>query len=259
MSATPRELDVLGARAWPPLEEVRIGDWRLRFAGGVTGRANSVLPLGPEGAAPPAGDELAARIAAVEHAYRERGLPPRFQLTASAWPPGLANALVRRGYAEAALTLVMTATLADVEPAAPPGWELAVRPEPSSDWLDTWWMVDGRGGAAEFELARAILARIEQPCLFVECRDGDGIAGVGLGVLDGAWLGIYCMATLPRARRRGCARAVLGRLAADARAAGARRAHLAVTSENAPAQRLYRAVGFEERQRYSYFTLAAAR
>jgi hypothetical protein len=54
------ELDLLGARAWPSVETTSLGDWRLRFANGVTKRANSVLPLGPDdasvGGAPSARD-----------------------------------------------------------------------------------------------------------------------------------------------------------------------------------------------------------
>lgn len=98
MVTRARELDLLGARAWPPPEEIALDDWCLRrFGGGVTKRANSVLPLGPEDGSRLGDDALAQRIAAVERAYAARGLPPRFQLTASSWPRGLAAELARLG------------------------------------------------------------------------------------------------------------------------------------------------------------------
>jgi ribosomal protein S18 acetylase RimI-like enzyme len=238
------ELDRLAARAWPPLEEERVGEWRLRFSRGVTSRANSVLPLGPDDGPP-----LAERLAAVETAYRRRGLPPKFQLTASAWPPELADALRVRGYVEDMPTLVMTAPIGDRHST---GTRLARARH--REWFDVWWTVDGRRGDAG--AARGILDRIEPETRFAERRDDGRLGAVGLGVLDGDWLGIYCMATLPDARRRGHARAILGELLGWAAAAGARDAHLSVTAANEPAQALYRSFGFEVVQEYRYFTAA---
>ena len=259
MGTSARELDVLGARAWPSLEEILVDGWRLRFAGGVTKRANSVLPLAPEGAVRLDGGALAERVAVVERAYAERGLPPRFQITASSWPPELRAALSRRGYVESDRTVVMTASLSEVEIApAGPGWRIVQRAVPSRAWFDAWWAVDGRGGTVAARIARSILARIEPSRIFVECHDDDEVVSVGLAVVDGEWGGVYCMATLPRVRRRGCAREVLRCLLASAASHGAKRAHLAVTEVNVAAQSLYRGSGFRASQRYSYFTLGGA-
>lgn len=251
-----RELDLLGARAWPSVETILLGDWRLRFADGVTKRANSVLPLGPEDSGVLADTALLARIAAVEDAYAERGLPALFQVTASSWPARLSDVLAGRGYMESDPTLVLTAYLpASADDALDVSeWDIVERPEPSQEWLDAWWAVDGRGGARQLEIARTILSRIGLPCVFAECRDEEGIASVALGVCDGKWVGLYCLATLPRARRRGCARASISHLLAHAKAQGVERAHLAVTEANEPSQGLCRSLGFERQQRYSYFT-----
>jgi GNAT superfamily N-acetyltransferase len=254
MSVAGRDLDLLGARAWPPLEETRIGEWRLRFAGGVTKRANSVLPLGPDqdGAVAAA---LEARIRFVEDAYRERGLSPRFQLTASSWPAALGTALRTFGYVEADRTLVMTAALTSTGAHTQPvSCTIIEQAEPSATWLDTWWAVDGRGGDTEREIAQAILDRIQLPRIFVEYHDRNGPAAVALAVLDGDWVGFYCLATLPRARRRGYARALIAHLITRAKAQGARRAHLAVVEANQPSRRLCGALGFVVSQQYSYLT-----
>jgi ribosomal protein S18 acetylase RimI-like enzyme len=246
---TARELDLLGARAWPALEVLALDGWRLRFSGGVTKRANSVLPLGD--GRPPSDAGLATRLDAVERAYAERGLPPRFQITASTWPPALTRALAGRRYVESASTLVLTSRGATAPP--PERWDVVARSDPSPRWFATWWAVDGRGGDSEADTARATLASIGPERLFVECGDGEGTAAVALGVLDGGWVGIYCMATRPRMRRRKCARALLAHLTARAG-----RAHLSVVEGNVVALSLYRAAGFELQQRYSYFTLPAA-
>jgi GNAT superfamily N-acetyltransferase len=252
--AAQRELDLLGARAWPPLEASQLDEWRLRFAGGVTKRANSVLPLGPTDAHSLEDASLSQRVDTVEHAYTERGLPAMFQITASSWPPMLADLLARRGYEEVDPTLVMTAPLNE-HVAASRLWQLTGQSSPPELWLETWWSVDGRGGPAELEIARGILDRIELPCLFVESRDRIGVAGVALGVVDGAWVGLYCLAVLPRARGRACAYNIVAHLLAWARSQGADRAHLAVTQVNEPSQRLCRMLGFADQQRYSYWRL----
>lgn len=258
MSISARELDLLGARAWPPLEQAKLGEWRLRFAGGVTKRANSVLPLGP-GRADPAAAELDRRLRLVERAYQERGLPARFQITASSWPDTLPETLRQRGYSESDPTLVLATPIqaADTSAAAANGRAILLSDEVTESWFDTWWAVDGRGGESEADIARAILDQIDVPCLFAECREPEGVAAVTLGVIDGGWLGLYCLATLPWARRRGCARSLVAYLLAAAAQQGATNAHVAVLEANLPSRHLCVTFGFKEQQRYSYFTADA--
>lgn len=252
----PLELDLACARAWPTLEEERVGSWRLRFARGVTKRANSVLPLPPPDGDLD-GDRLAGWIERVEVAYAARGLPPRFQVSDACWPRRLPQALLERGYVEHDPTLMLTAPLAPL--VGETAWEVELSPAPSERWFEAWWTIDGRGGAEEAAVAREILGRIEPPSAFASCLDRDGVAALGLGVADGEWLGVYCMGTQARARRAGRARAVLARLGAWALEQGARGAYLLVAEGNGPARALYRSAGFEQRGRYAYFTRLPSR
>src|SRR6478735_4587709 len=94
-------------QGWAPVEQARLGDWVLRAAGGFTGRANSVLPLGDPGL------PLPAAVARAEDWYAARGLPARFLV---AGPVGFAVAedrlgslLLGRGYRETDRSVVMTA------------------------------------------------------------------------------------------------------------------------------------------------------
>src|SRR6266511_4493265 len=95
VSSTPFRTDELEAVAydfWRAPEVAELDGWRLRFAHGVTGRANSVWPNGP-GTLP-----LDEKIERAEEWYRARGVPVLFQLTEAAQPAGLEEALVARGY-----------------------------------------------------------------------------------------------------------------------------------------------------------------
>jgi ribosomal protein S18 acetylase RimI-like enzyme len=77
-------------------------------------------------------------------------------------------------------------------------------------------------------------------------------AALGLGVVEGDWLGIFCMTTDPGFRRRGAASAILRTLAIWAQLYDARRAYLQVMDQNTAAQALYARVGFETLYHYHY-------
>ncbi|HEU5160730.1 MAG TPA: GNAT family N-acetyltransferase [Streptosporangiaceae bacterium] len=232
--------DELVAAAWPAHYTERLAGWRLRYAAGVTKRANSVLPLGDPG-------EPRAAIEGAESFYAARGLPTVFSIGDGAWP-GLDDVLGARGYEVVDPTLVMTLDLAD-RPAPPitgAHFAASIDDVPSSEWLDLWWSVDGRYSGG-LDAATRILTGV--PASYV--RLGAGQA-VGRGVAQGEWYGIYCMAVAPGARRRGLGRAVLRTLLARARLRGARRAYLVVVERNAPARRLYEREGFQVAGRYHY-------
>lgn len=225
-------VDLLVHEAWPAYEQQRHGGWILRYAGGVTKRANSVLALDV-----PA--DLDAAIGVAEDFYASRGRRCVFAVGAA---PDLDAALEARGYALVDPTVVM------VGPGGPPEPEHEVRVEdrPWPAWLRTWWSVDGRHDSG-LEEAERICTGVPAWYAAVE-EDGVPLA-VGRGVPQGDTLGVYCMATLPRARRRGLARSVLRALV---RHGGTRSAYLVTTASNVAAQALYRSEGFEIRGGYHY-------
>ncbi|WP_055481398.1 GNAT family N-acetyltransferase [Sphaerimonospora mesophila] len=241
--------DRLVDEGWPAPGRVAAGGWIYRHAGGVTKRANSVLPLVADGA----GTGLAGAVAGAERFYAELGLRCVFSIGPGA-VPGLDAELDRRGYRVADPTLIMTA--ASVWQAVPDG-DVApgkVAPGPSERWLRTWWRVDGgrhhgEGDVPAMEWARRIMTGV--PAGYVRLETDAG-AGVGRGVVQGDWLGVYCMAVEPGARRRGLGRSVLRRLLAWGRERGAERAYLVVTEGNAGARALYEREGFTVAGRYHY-------
>lgn len=220
---------------WPAVEEVDVDGWVARFSGGVTNRANSVLPMGT-----PA--DLERAIERVEALYAERGLPAVFQIGRH---DGLDRVLDARGYAFGSPTVLLTADIgrsatgvADIDEA------------PSRDWLDLWWAVDGRGDDAALAVAEKILTG--GPALYATVSDDDGAAAVGRLALVGEWGGVYCLAVREDARRRGLGATVLDGLLAAGRERGVTRSWLQVRAENAGARRLYERAGYTEAARYHY-------
>ncbi|MEU0567918.1 GNAT family N-acetyltransferase [Nonomuraea sp. NPDC005983] len=228
------DFDLLVHEAWPAYDQQPLDGWILRHAGGVTKRANSVLALS-------APADLDGAIAAAEAFYAERGERCVFSIGPRT-PEGLDSELASRGYELVDPTVIMAATPDELEPAH----EVRVEDRPWPGWLETWWSVDGR-----YELGVEAAARIcaGVPAWYAAVEE-DGVAlAVGRGVPQGDTLGIYCMATLPQARRRGLARSVLRALV---RRSGARTAYLCTTARNEAAQALYRSEGFELRGHYHY-------
>jgi GNAT superfamily N-acetyltransferase len=240
VSSTPsvRRLEQIAYDFWCAPEVEEQDGWRLRFAHRVTGRANSVWPNG-DGAAP-----LAEKLERVERWYAERAAPALFQLTAAARPAGLARVLLARGYVwRGAAVSVETADLDEV--VARSSGEADLDDEPDDAWVGLW---TGTRAFERRDVARQIL--LASPGRTVFARTG--AVAVGRGVVSGEWLGITSMATLPAARRRGHARAIVHALATWARGLGARRALLQVEEANVAARRLYAQVGFTPSHVYRY-------
>lgn len=224
---------------WPALSEVDVDGWVARFSGGVTQRANSVVPVRAPG-------DLDAALVRVEALYAARGLPAIFQVGPGVAPADLDQVLDRRGYVFGSPTGVLVAEVGERSVS-----ELVeVEDAPSPEWLELWWAVDGRGDDAALAVAVKILTA--GPALYATVRDSDGAVAVARLALVGEWGGVYCMAVRDDARRRGVGASLLDGLLQAGHQRGVRRAWLQVRAENSGARRLYQRAGFTEVARYHY-------
>ena len=238
------ELDRLQLRAWPAAHEEALGGWRLRFTGGVTRRANSVLPHDP------AQPDIEAAVAQVEAAYAERGLEPRFLVSPAAAPPDLDPILAERGYEAEAATLVQMTGL-PLRP-LPVAEDIEVEVGDFDEaWLSAYAAAESLT-PGEVEGRRGIHRRIRAEAGYATARIGSKAAGVGSIVVEDGWAGVHNMATAPAYQRRGAARAVLHTLLAWAAERGATRSYLAVMETNVAARALYEHSGYATAYRYWY-------
>ena len=259
-TALTRELEELAFRGWSALRTERVDGWVLRDSAGATRRGNSVWPHDDVA-------DLPAALARVDRFYARAGRPAIVQLSPASRPGGLRTALDAAGYApEQGPTDVCVADLAGVlagaaglaERAAPPAdlRRSPVRVEVADTPDDRWLDVCAAGGMSMFSRHRAasvaVLDRIRTPAVYVTATLDGAPVGAGRGVADGAWFGVYSMATLPAARGRGAATAVIAALAGWAAGAGASRAFLQVEQQSTAARRIYAALGFLPVYRYTY-------
>ncbi len=244
------QLEAVVAEHWRPDERVDLGGWRLRAAGGFTGRANSALAIGSPGV------PLHDAVAAVEDFYRRRGLPPRVAVPHAAHvdpdEPALARELAARGWAVDTPTLVMTAALAALPGAAgvplPAGCSVATAPEPDAAWLERYHY---RGTTAVPPAGRRVLVSADAQ-VFVRVLDGGETVAVARGSASPGWVGLTAVEVAPSHRRRGLARRLLAEVADWGRARGAVSAFLQVAAANTGARALYGAAGFSVHHAYHY-------
>ncbi len=125
-----------------------------------------------------------------------------------------------------------------------------VSPEESSTYVGV--LANGFGGPKELFQSfgsPAVLGTAGFTGYLVEV-DGVPVAS-GLTAVEGDWVGIFNIATLPAARRRGYGRAVMSKLLRDAYAAGARHAFLHSSSDGLE---LYKGMGFRVAESWTVFS-----
>jgi ribosomal protein S18 acetylase RimI-like enzyme len=267
-----REIEERSRRAWPPRHLFDVGGWEVRFAGGYTGRANSVNPFGP------ARGDLGANIRGCEDLFRERELRPVFRITPALDPPDLDATLEARGYVRRSETLVMVRdarSSGSTGGAASEGSasevagsdgsashrvapapirtdvELLIEEGVTSSWLQliSKWV----GIPPDREpLHRAILEGIRPAAAFARIRVAGRDVACGLAVREPPWVGLFDLATDPERRGEGIGTALVTGLLGWGAAGGAPRAYLQVVAENDGAVRLYRRLGFRDAYRYWY-------
>lgn len=251
-----RLLDELAARATVAAEEHHLDGWWLKVADLPFRRCNAVLPPVGAGLDPAAGRVLDA----VERWYAERGR--RVVVQISSVDPGaeaLDALLARRGYEVEAPVHVLTCSFdggrdAGAARAPDPGLRVVVREGIDEASARHYAAAHGGDGAARerTEAYGRMMQVLAGAALGVAASVDGQPAGVGFGVLDQGWLGIFGMGTAPALRGRGVATAVVRALVAAAVERGATGAYLQVETDNPVAISLYEGLGFRRDHGYHY-------
>lgn len=239
------ELERAAARSWPATTTEQRAGCLLRHSPGLDrGRSNSALPLlGTEQSVP-------ERINAIESFYASRNRPPLVQVSPAEHHGELDQALAARGYRAHTPTMMLTTTAAAVLRAGGDHPHIAVTVHKG---LDADWSTllhecaSGHDPAAEHTLPF-----VPDPVGFAVARLGGRPAGLAMFPAGGGWSGVFCVATLPHARRQGVASALLRAGARWAAEQGSDRLYLQVTESNRAARSLYTRHGFRPSHRYHY-------
>jgi GNAT superfamily N-acetyltransferase len=241
-TALPWRIEEACWNAFPALKQVLLAGWIVRFAEGLSRRANSVNPLGPVCA------DSAAVIAAAESLYRGQGQPAIFRLPTIV-DPALDQTLAAQGYTAEGESCVLYGALDGL--AAQPGPAVRLLPSPTPRWLAAMAWMQGHT-AAQRATYRRIVRAIAIPSRFALFAVDGAPAALAYGAIHDGLLCYESVITAPLHRRQGLSRRVIAALATWARDSGASGACLEVEANNAPARALYARLGLAELYRYHY-------
>jgi ribosomal protein S18 acetylase RimI-like enzyme len=241
--ASVEEVQRISALGWRALSVEPLGQWLLRAGGGFTSRANSALAVGDPGR------PIDAALDAVQAWYADHGLPARLQVPDGAMPPGLVDALDRRGWTASPTVHVMTAELGHVLRAST--WLTDLEPrlddEPDDSWLACYRQDSGGLPSA----ARDVLTNHPR-AIFASLRDGDRAVAIARAAVDDRWAGLFAVEVAPAARRQGLGGIVSAAALKWAGQGGARRTYLQTSVDNTGAVALYERLGYAVHHDYLY-------
>jgi ribosomal protein S18 acetylase RimI-like enzyme len=242
------ELELLASHCWPAREIIKYKGWIIHWNDGVTWRANSVLPNKWESSV-----SVEQVVDYVIELYKEKNTSPTFKISPASQPKGLDDLLKDKGFEQRMVTYVQTVAIEDVsclDPHLPV--DLFKVTDESLDIL----MHKSQREKKAIEVRREIIHRIEGAKNIARVMIHGKIAGVGLGVVEKDWLGLFSVRTLPEFQRRGVAWSVNCALATWGEDIGAKRVFLQVEAENKPALNLYASMGFRTMYTYWYRILS---
>jgi ribosomal protein S18 acetylase RimI-like enzyme len=242
-----RRLEAVGFRAWPASSVQYDGSWQVRLtAGHPSKRLNSIVPLDPSDHR-----DVEIRLQKAQRKFEAYGRPMVVRETPLA-PPVLMDLLRSKGWDCFEETVVMTASLADIE--LPDMLDHL----PSHDvgrFVDANLSVERSDPALKPALAE-VVSGIKPPSgLFVIEKANAGPVATALCVQDNDLAGIMSLSVSAEHRRKGLGVEILASALRWARMRSAKTAWLQVNATNDPALALYDRFGFSEAYRYRYWRL----
>jgi ribosomal protein S18 acetylase RimI-like enzyme len=245
------EIETAARHAWPALQEVELDCGVLRFARGVSRRANFFNPF------PAFRHEPEALVRLTERFFNRYELPSIVRIVAAnSGSTGkfaeLDACLAAQNYILMTTTRVMTRSLP---------WQPLPDTTPENarisavdldSWLRCWHWLTGRTHA-ELVVHRAMLGRLQgKHTLLVQSTTSGQWLSCGMAVVVGNLLGIFGIATAPEARGQGLATNLVRQLLSWGIHNSCNTAYLQVECANAPAIAVYEKLGFAEAYRYWY-------
>lgn len=272
-----RRFEEISNNAWPALQTMQYDGWLLRFANGVTKRSNSVNMLYPSSIDP---DE---KITFCEDLFTNKGITPCFKITSIADPQDIDQRLEKQGYfihSHISFQTLAFSVLGDVsmdkvmrkEPGTSDGLkknadslklphqENILRPGPVTvmieetlniRWIDEFIQMNGFDPVRKSSYINIMEQKITPKCL-VSVLQGDKTLGVGLGVLERNFIGLFDIVVDQPYRNAGLGSLIVENILLWARNLGAEIAYLQVLTDNIPAIKLYKKFGFSEIYQYHY-------
>lgn len=237
------KIEQIQFNAWPALITYLYDGWVLRISEGVTRRSNSISPIYNSRI------DLNEKIAFCENYYKKVGLPIIYKLTKDVYPVDLDRELEARGYLYDAETSVQIMDLDHMNIRNDPDIRISGVYEDS--WIERFIGFNGYDKDKSDEYSNIIKA-IDLQTAFLDIVIDGRYAGVGLGVINGKYLGLFDIVVKPGIRKMGYGKKIVEAIMAWGKENGAKTAYLQVMTDNYSGLRLYERIGFKEVYKYWY-------
>jgi len=249
------DLERISLTMWNAAEEIEYDGWILRFAGGYSGRANSVQTYSASSL------PVAEKVAYCEAMYAQRQIPIIFKLTTATQPPDLDPFLREHGYTLRNTTSVQLLNIADTSAVLDDSFRVYIGNAENGIFLPdiASWMEHAqriKQFSPQDEIShRTIQSYLTLPSGYGVVHDPTGqVVAVGICVYDPQTklCGIFDIGVHPDYRRAGYGRSITTNLIAWGKSQGAETAYLQVDMSNTNALPLYVSLGFVEFYQYWY-------
>jgi len=249
------DLERVSLSMWNATEEIEYDGWILRFAGGYSGRANSVQTFGTSTL------PLEEKVTHCEAMYAERNIPILFKLTSATQPPELDSFLRHRGYTHRNTTSVQLVDIAnspfqmdDACSMLVGNAQNGVFPPDLANWMIHAQRIKNFSPQDDAS-HQSILAQLQLPTGYGMLVDSQGrVVAIGICAYDPTLklCGVFDIGVHPEHQRQGYGRKITTSLIAWGKSQGATNCYLQVDLSNQKALPLYAGLGFRELYRYWY-------
>ena len=233
----------LSLNAFPSLQTCFYDGWALRFANGYFNRANSICPFYPSEL------DINEKIDECEKIYASRGLPCVFKMVDGLCPPPLETELKKRGYEIVTPTDVLVSDISgkNFEPG-----DCVFSGRADEAWLDSYFALHKTSGGLKKETVRRILENITHKTVYGRIEKNGATVACGTAVIERGHAQTLNVIVGEKFRGEGYGKQICSSLLYAAKQHGARIAYLQAVCDNAPAQNLYKKMGYEKIYSYRY-------
>ncbi|WDV44884.1 GNAT family N-acetyltransferase [Clostridiaceae bacterium M8S5] len=238
-----RLIEELTMNAMPSLKTVLYDGWVIRITeNSKSKRANSVYPVSNSTL------PLEEKIDVCSCIYEKESIKTVFKITEDEESLKVDSLLEARGYEIQAKTGVMTM---DIDNNIKIDNDVNIEDTMFDGWLDYSNSISNKSKEHAEASKKIYRNLVQQPLCASIIIDGECV-GVGLGIIERGYIGIYGIFVKPNYRRKGFAKKIMNTLLYEAKERGVNKTYLQVVDSNTPAVDLYRKLGYKHQYYYWY-------